>query len=251
MKIRIINKVARSISLPGPLPRLNINDDIVINIDPISWDTYRDNINDLILNNIINVLLVELGNDSGSRYTLYNNGDRIHHPTESINAINRVHYPIVSPSRSRVQGGTAPSSGASGNLVYLEMTVDTDEAFRIIKIPDSFVGGPEFYVHWTKSQDTDQSGKTVKWRVDYNVFNGDNEDASSTDNFIEFSGVYEDTGTTNRVVYNTGGKDVIGIYAGAYVSIRVRAITPDSGVELANPAFVALDIRLDKYTNRD
>jgi hypothetical protein len=162
-----------------------------------------------------------------------------------INSICRnkdVHVPIVSPGRAQFVGGTAPTEDAKGNLVYLKMTVNTDQAYRILKIPYNFNAnnGASFHVHWTKSQDTDQSGNQVKWRIHYTVFDGKSVDASGAGATVEYEDTYDDNGTTTRVVYRTDNLPVSGLVAGYYVALRVEAVTPSGGA-LTEPGLVSVD----------
>jgi hypothetical protein len=126
----------------------------------------------------------------------------------------------------------------------------TDQAHRLMKIPASIVvagnsAGIEpfagFHVHWTKSVDTDASGGTVRWRLNYTVFDGSSEDiALVSPTVLEWDDVYDDSGTTTKIVYNTGNVDAPGLTSNYYVGLQLEYV--DAETTVAAPVLISLDL---------
>lgn len=158
-------------------------------------------------------------------------------------AFKNVHEGVVTPGRSDGPPGQQPQIEVKGALAYLTFTVDTDAAYRLYKIPNGFKSAPTAHVHWTKNQDTDQSTKEVRWRLTYNVFNGHSEDGADGGVVsVNLDDVYDDAGTTSRIVYCTEDVPLVGIVADYYLTMKIEAITP-AGVALVEPGLVSLDLK--------
>lgn len=70
MKVKFTNLHAGPISLPGPLPRLNINSSITVDITPEQYDIYREEIQDLIDRKLIDQEFVSIVGSLPDEYTL-------------------------------------------------------------------------------------------------------------------------------------------------------------------------------------
>lgn len=157
------------------------------------------------------------------------------------------HIPIVEVGRGSFFGMALP--GNTDNLGYQLFTVGSDNMYRTFKIPSTFTGNPSAHIHWTKSQDTDQSGNRVLWRIHYKVFDGRTQEASGAGSMVEFEDIYEDSGTTTRIVYRTDDLELSGFIPSYYVAFRIEAVTPSQDT-LAEPALVSLDLIWDELINR-
>ena len=77
MLIKIKNLTAGPISLPGPLPRLEGNAPVIIEITPEKFDHYRIKLNDLVVNHSIDVEEIEAPGSGYDRFTFDDDGGRI------------------------------------------------------------------------------------------------------------------------------------------------------------------------------
>jgi len=157
-----------------------------------------------------------------------------------------IHEPTITAGRAVSSPGQGPQPTSFGTLMTLAFTPDdtTDRAFRIFKIPTSYVSSASFHVHWTKSGDANELNKNVRWRLAYTVFNGSSDIGNGIANIIEFEDTYPDSGTTTRIVHRTSDLTAAGFVAGYYVSIYIEAISPISGTAMSSePALLSLDLR--------
>jgi hypothetical protein len=157
-----------------------------------------------------------------------------------------IHEPTITAGRAVSSPGQGPQPTPFGTLMTLTFTPDdiTDRAYRVFKIPTSYVNSASFHVHWTKSSNVNELNKNVRWRLAYTVFNGSSDIGNGTPNTIEFEDTYPDSGTTTRVVHRTSDLNANNFVAGYYVSIYIEAISPISGTAMASePALLSLDLR--------
>ncbi len=161
------------------------------------------------------------------------------------------HKAVVSPARARdLPGPEQPSPARYGNTYALEFTVDNDQAGRLFRMPpDSDLSTVRFHIHWTKSQDTDQSGKRVKWRIDVTHFNGYSDDVAVAGEQLELEDVYDDDGTTEHIGYTTGDFSAPTIPGAGYLAVNVTAVAPSANA-LAEPALLSVDMTWDSFKNR-
>ena len=154
------------------------------------------------------------------------------------------HEPCVYAGGNSTSPGQLPTPTAFGPLITSVYTLNdpTERGYRIIKIPTSYVSSASFHVHWTKSGNTNESGKNVRWRVVYSVFNGASEIANVSSNSLEFEQTYLTSSTTDRVVYRTPNMDAVGFQPGYYCSMYIEATTPTGSVLTNKPALVGLDL---------
>lgn len=174
--------------------------------------------------------------------------------TDSLEIATRIfHKPTLTPAISVSAPGLGPQPVVIGNVIGLHYdTPATDAGFRIIKIPTSLVSAgnarqvephTSFHVHWTKGVDTDQSAATVRWVLDYTVFDGRDDELTSpiVSNTVNMDDTYVDAGTTTRVVYRTPDFEVTDLVAGYYLGVKV---TNDSGNSTiaGGPVLVSADL---------
>lgn len=123
-------------------------------------------------------------------------------------------------------------------------TLNTDASFRVFKIPTDFVSDASFHVHWTKNGDADESGKVVKWKIEYTIWKGNTGELTSNtySNVVEFEDTYEDSGTTTRIVYRTPNLAASGFVPSYYCSTKISAVTPDGTAMASEPVILSLDL---------
>lgn len=149
----------------------------------------------------------------------------------------RQHLPVLSPSRSRHAGGTSPDLTTFGPLATLQFTVDVDEAWRMFKIPAGYVPDTlRAHAHWTKALNADESGRNVRWMLEYRVVDGKTMDVVTPDNTVFMEDTYEDNAAdASRILYRADDVALPGGIANYYVAMRVQSVTP-VGTPLLNDA---------------
>ncbi len=163
-----------------------------------------------------------------------------------VDVVETYHANIVTPSSFKSPGLREPTFIENGALLSMAFTVGVDAAWRQFKIPTAFTGNPSVHVHWTKSSDANEAGKRARWRITYNVFNGNSEDASGEEFTVEIEQTYVDSGTTSRVVYRSSNTALSGFVAGQYVALRVEAIAPSQDAMTSEPALFSVDLLFDQ-----
>jgi hypothetical protein len=164
------------------------------------------------------------------------------------------HQPTITPETNTNAPGQQPDLGLIGSTLVAEFTLNTDSAYRIFKIPASYVSDAAFHVHWTKESgvagDSDQSFNAARWRISYTVFpGGSNADINVAPTVLEESSTYIDSGTTTRIVYRTSDIPAAGFVAGYYVGICVESITSESDLT-CEAAMVSVDLTFTEYINQ-
>lgn len=160
------------------------------------------------------------------------------------------HQPVVSPGRSDGPAGKLPPIANHDALSFISFNgvAGAQEVFRMIKIAPNFIGTPAIHIHWTKTDDLDRSGETVRWRVSYSVYDGEGGIVPAS-TVIDFDDTYTDDGTSTHAVYETPWIALVGVTARYYMSIKVEKATP-SGSAMAAPGIVAVDFTYIGYANR-
>lgn len=162
-----------------------------------------------------------------------------------------VHVPIATAGGYRGAGVKDPELIEIDNLLVSAFTVDSDQAHKVIKIPLNFISNAAVHLHWTKSQDTDQSGNKVLWQVSYTAYNGYTDAVDGSGTVVSFEDTYEDSGADTHVVYRTDDLPInSGISRGQYVAFKIEAITPSSNT-LAEPALISMDFTYLGRINRN
>lgn len=174
--------------------------------------------------------------------------------------ISTFHEPIVVAEAGTNSPGQEPDITIIGSTMVAEFTLNTDKAYRVFKIPSSYVGNPSFHVHWTKESGVagngNESGNAVLWRINYTVFaggplaGGQGHDINVTPSTVEFEDTYDDSGTTTRIIERTPNLGLVGFVAGYYVGMEVEAITPAGAALTCEPALVTVDLTFDQYINQ-
>lgn len=171
----------------------------------------------------------------------------------SETATRTYHQPTVTPGAGVNAPGLQPDLGLIGSVLVAEFTLNTDTAYRIFKIPTSYVSDAAFHVHWTKESgaagDSDQSFNAARWRITYTIFPGNAADINVAPTVLEESSTYIDSGTTTRIVYRTSDIPATGFVAGYYVGICVESITSESDLT-CEAALVSVDLTFTEYINQ-
>lgn len=162
--------------------------------------------------------------------------------------IDRYHVPILKPGSAVNSGSTTPI--ASNALLLTAFTLNTDGAWQQFKIPDNFVDEPAFHVHWSKSTNAVNSGRNVRWRMSYTIFDGSSEDGAVAPTVTEVEDTYEDGGTTSRIVYRTADVPLSGFVAGYYMAVEIQAVTPTGTALTGEPGLFALDLTFNQFINQ-
>lgn len=170
------------------------------------------------------------------------------------NAVTVKHVDIATATGLKQgQGATTPDIVYKGNLVYMEFNHTTDVAFYLWKVGRDFKDTPALHVHWTKSQDVNESGNTVRWRIDYTAYTS----SVSTAGNAAVTGTFVDTGNltyaggdanTDRLVYRSPDMPIV-VTAGQYVAVKISSPVP-GGVSVTNPGLVSVDLTYNAYINK-
>lgn len=152
-----------------------------------------------------------------------------------------IHTPAITPTRLATKPNEGPEPIFIGTTPALHYTGDNEKAYAYAKIQSSYSSGASFHVHWTKNVDTDQSGATVRWVLNYTVFNGTSQDISSSTGQIIWDDVYEDSGTTSRIVYRTENQLATGFVSNYYVSLEL-GFDPANTTLSGRPVVISCDI---------
>jgi hypothetical protein len=152
------------------------------------------------------------------------------------------------------QGATTPDVVYKGNLVYMEFNQTTDVAFYLWKVGRDFKDSPAFHVHWTKSQDINESSNRARWRIDYTVYTS----TAGTAGNAAVTGTFVDTGdliyvggdaNTDRLVYRSPDMPIVAT-AGQYVAAKISSPLPGAGTPVTNPGLVSVDFTYNAYINK-
>ena len=157
-----------------------------------------------------------------------------------------VHLPVVTPHDATPQPGLGPSTTSIGNIIGLIYTSPAnDRAYTIFRLDEDFIGTPSFHIHWTKGTDANEQGDTVRWKLDYTVFNPEGGSLlNGSSGTILFDEVYTDSGTTTRAAYSTEYGYVNGDFLpGNYVGIAISVVA--AGTTVASPVLITADLVYD------
>lgn len=152
------------------------------------------------------------------------------------------------------QGALTPDVVYKGNLVYMEFNQTTDIAFYLWKIGREFKDTAAIHIHWTKTQDINESGHTARWRIDYTAYTS----TPSTAGNAAVTGVFVDTGdlvyvggdaNTDRLVYRTPDLPIVAT-GGQYVAVKISSPAPSAGISVTSPGLVSCDLTYNAYINK-
>lgn len=169
------------------------------------------------------------------------------------NLVAPFHAAIVTASSFKSAGIKEPTPREYGCFMVLEFTIGNDVAWRQFKIPTNFAGNCACHIHWVKSVDTDQSGKAVKWRVDYKFVASNSttsDDLLTNQLFVDTEQEYTDTGLATRPLIRTLNMPLVGATPGLYLGLSVQAVAPVGAPIGGEPSLFSLDISFDQYINR-
>jgi len=160
------------------------------------------------------------------------------------NATRMIHEPCAYAGGGFSAPGQGPQVEVYGVLVTAIFTVNdqTDRGFKIIKIPSSYVSSGSFHIHWTKSGNSNQSGRNARWRVVYSVYDGKTENPNAVTQSIEFEQTYLASDTTERIVYRTVDTYTSGFQPNYYLAMYIEAISPTGSALTDPPALVGIDM---------
>lgn len=159
------------------------------------------------------------------------------------------HVSIVDAGTLKAAGANSPTLVEFGSLMYSAFDSPADRAFRVFKIDQDYSDSAAIHIHWTKSDDVDRSATFCRWRVDYSVYNGDDEEVDGSTHVETLDLEYLDSGTNTRYVYSTPSLTLSGVQAGDYISTKITSTTA-SGAALTGPGLVSMDLTYRSYINR-
>lgn len=167
------------------------------------------------------------------------------------NQIGSIHASILAPSHRGSKGGTSePTPVQIGAALGDAYTLGTDQGYQVFKIPSSYAGNLKTHIHWSKSDDLNESGKNVRWQVSYLIASGNGANLNTSPTIVNIDGTYADTGLTSRICYRSADYALSGAVAGYYLYIQVMAVTPTGTAMASEPLLLSLDISYDSYLNR-
>lgn len=173
----------------------------------------------------------------GSIWTYFPVGDLA---TENETRI--IHTPGVTPTSATFVPGLAPEVVKIGTTVALHYKKDGDKVYGYSKIQTSYVSDASFHIHWTKFDDTDEAGNTVRWVINYTVFNGASQDVNvAPTGTLILDDTYDDAGIFTRIVHRTANAPAAGFVAGYYVSFEV-GFDPAFTTLTDRPVIISCDI---------
>jgi len=154
---------------------------------------------------------------------------------------------VVVPADSLGKNPTNPPAvDVYGVCQALEFTVDTDKAYYKLHVPDSWVSGTDMLINifWTRSSTgSDESGKTVKWQLEYIVVSGEGDKVNSAGTTISVQDTYDSSVAADQVLYVTGDLTIPAgsLSAGGCISLELMAVTP-TGTALSAPACLGFKV---------
>lgn len=172
---------------------------------------------------------------------------------ELENTTRLTHKPTVTPAESTSAPGQGPTPILLGTVLGLHYDNTTDASYRIFKIPSTFVGDASFHIHWTKSANAAETGNTVRWRISYTVFQGNNAEIANgvSPTVLTVDDTYDDSGSdTSRIVYRTPNIVVTDFVPAYYVGLCVDYVSGSTTLSTSNPVLISADLLLREYINQ-
>jgi hypothetical protein len=166
-----------------------------------------------------------------------------------LNTTYLLHEPMITSSVSSSSPGQIPDPYLISPALLGLKFIATDEAYRMFRIQSVYAGEASLHVHWTKSDNINESGKVVKWRVQYCVFPGNNGNPST---IYEVSDIdtYESSDLNSRIIYRTANMDISAqLQAGWYVGVKVDYVSGETTL-ISSPVLVSLDLLVRNYINK-
>lgn len=188
--------------------------------------------------------------DAAGKFT---SGELSGHLNKIGNATALWHAPIVAASESSQSPGQGPTPALVGScIVGLVFDTSTDKAYRLFKIPYNYDSDASFHVHWTKSGNASEQGRTVRWRLSYVIFDGLGDEVSDgiAPTVVTVDDVYEDASTnTSRIVYSTAWVDAAGFVPGMYVGLLIDYVDASTNL-VGDPVLVSADLVMRLSINK-
>lgn len=157
------------------------------------------------------------------------------------NATRIIHEPIVTSSVSSSSPGKIPDLYLVGTTTLGLMFAPTDEVYKIFRTQSTYVGNASLHIHWTKSDNINEAGKVVKWRVEFSVFECIDGDISVIHEVSDIS-TYTSSELNSRIIYRTANMDISSfITSSQYVSIKVDYI-PNETTLVSAPVLISVDL---------
>jgi hypothetical protein len=161
------------------------------------------------------------------------------------------HEPTLTPDISVNPPGQGPQPLPIGNVIGLHYdTPATDTGHRIFKVQRNLVyqdvdiaTHTSFHIHWTKAVDTDQSGATVRWVIEYTVFDGRDDDIATPviSNTVNIDDTYDDAGTTSRIVHRSANVEVTDFIPDYYVGVKITNDAANTTLS-GGPVLISADL---------
>ena len=144
-----------------------------------------------------------------------------------------------------------PVADVYGITFALEFTVDKDMAYYNFCVPRDWRAGTDMTLalFWTRSTTgSDESGKTVKWEVQYLPINGIDENCNAGESTLSVQDTYDSASTTDQIVYATDGITIPGAALAVHdmVMLRAKAVAP-TGTALVEPALLGICMLYTRY----
>jgi hypothetical protein len=156
------------------------------------------------------------------------------------------HGVMVSAAKSRPQPGVGPNPALAGIVQGLEFAAG-EVAYKVRRIPSTFVSDASFHIHWTKSTDANEAGNSVRWRIRYVVFDGFSDDLAVTPIELVTDSEYTDSGTTSRIGLVT--EDLPAVFeAGHYLGMAVDFVDESTTLQ-GNPLLIGADVVMRERIN--
>jgi hypothetical protein len=142
----------------------------------------------------------------------------------SVEAVRRL---LIRPRELGFLTGNDPITAFKDNAYFSKFVLNQDENFGKIFVPDDYVSGGKIRVCWTKTANTDQAGKRVKWQLKYKVYECGTESAiTGTDDTLTEEDIYEDSGLNDYVEYLTSGFVIPSLAINKMITFNIKSITP-------------------------
>lgn len=160
------------------------------------------------------------------------------------------HEPILKPGSAVNSGST--TAIATNALLLTAFTLNSDGAWQQFKIPNSFVSDPSFHIHWSKTTNSNNAGRNVRWRISYSIFDGISQNGANAPTVAEIEDTYDDASTsaTSRIVYRTEDIPIVGFVSGYYMAVEIQAVTPTGTALIGEPGLFSLDLVYREYINQ-
>lgn len=170
----------------------------------------------------------------------------------NVDYIAPIHDAVVAASFASSAPGKVPPTFVYGDcLLVRSFPIGAADGFYIRKIPYRYAGNAAFHAHWTKTSDANESGKSVRWRITYRVYDDHSDDITAGVPYaVDIDDTYDAGGTTSRIIHESPSVPAAGFLPGYYVAIKVEAVAPGGTPMASDPGLVSLDLTFSMYINK-